>query len=264
MTKQRIELSLIISQIRASGCTSLRAIAAQLNTREIEAPWGGHWSAIQLQRVLNGAFQTSGFIPPVFTQSDGDKSLLTSVSRMESGAMSGEIIRGDGQPVNNQAQGTRMESFAPLAGSVVVLGYDQVGEVAGVSLQVRELMDDKGGLARGALLTVKQDQHHVQNAFIDADEIPELLKGFDALLSVSTNPTQFGFFEVKYKTRGNMELLVFNNRNGLISYAVKAGRGTVAQVFNCQNEHIRRLKNLFEFALEKLDSLPSTIPAVSR
>lgn len=53
VAKQRAELFPIISQIRATGCTSFRAIAAQLNTREIEAPRGGQWAAIQVQRVLN-------------------------------------------------------------------------------------------------------------------------------------------------------------------------------------------------------------------
>ncbi len=53
VAKQGAELIPIISQSRASGCNSLRAIAAQLNTREIEAPRGGQWAAVQVQRVLN-------------------------------------------------------------------------------------------------------------------------------------------------------------------------------------------------------------------
>ncbi len=53
VVKQRAELFPIISQIRASGCTSLREIAAQLNSREIEAPRGGQWAATQVQRVLS-------------------------------------------------------------------------------------------------------------------------------------------------------------------------------------------------------------------
>ena len=53
VAKQRAELFPIIRQIQASGSKSLRAIAAQLNTREIEAPRGGQWAAIQVQRVLN-------------------------------------------------------------------------------------------------------------------------------------------------------------------------------------------------------------------
>ena len=51
--KQRSELLPTITQIQAEGATTLRAIAAQLNAREIEAPRGGQWAAIQVQRVLN-------------------------------------------------------------------------------------------------------------------------------------------------------------------------------------------------------------------
>ncbi len=53
MIKQRAELLPTITQIQAEGATTLRAIAAQLNAREIEAPRGGQWTAIQVQRVLN-------------------------------------------------------------------------------------------------------------------------------------------------------------------------------------------------------------------
>jgi DNA invertase Pin-like site-specific DNA recombinase len=51
--KQRGELLPAITQIQAEGATTLRAIAAQLNAREIEAPRGGQWAAVQVRRVLN-------------------------------------------------------------------------------------------------------------------------------------------------------------------------------------------------------------------
>ena len=41
-----------VIEIQASGATTLRAIAAELNTRGIETPRGGKWSAIQVQRVI--------------------------------------------------------------------------------------------------------------------------------------------------------------------------------------------------------------------
>jgi DNA invertase Pin-like site-specific DNA recombinase len=49
--KQRAELLPTINQIRAEGATTLRAVAAQLNAKEIEAPRGGQWAAVQVQRV---------------------------------------------------------------------------------------------------------------------------------------------------------------------------------------------------------------------
>lgn len=51
----RNEMLPTISEIRAGGATTLRQIAAELNMREIPAPRGGEWSAMQVQRVLGGA-----------------------------------------------------------------------------------------------------------------------------------------------------------------------------------------------------------------
>jgi hypothetical protein len=46
------DVAAIIAQIKASGAVSLRAIAAQLNAREVPAPRGGQWQAKSVQRVL--------------------------------------------------------------------------------------------------------------------------------------------------------------------------------------------------------------------
>jgi DNA invertase Pin-like site-specific DNA recombinase len=49
----RAELAPTITAIRATGASSLRAIAAELNAREIPTPRRlGEWSAVQVQRVM--------------------------------------------------------------------------------------------------------------------------------------------------------------------------------------------------------------------
>lgn len=45
----------IITSIRASGASSLRAVAAELNARKIETARGGAWSAVQVGRILERA-----------------------------------------------------------------------------------------------------------------------------------------------------------------------------------------------------------------
>jgi DNA invertase Pin-like site-specific DNA recombinase len=42
----------VIAGIQGQGFTTLRAIAAELNMKDVEAPRGGEWSAVQVQRVL--------------------------------------------------------------------------------------------------------------------------------------------------------------------------------------------------------------------
>jgi DNA invertase Pin-like site-specific DNA recombinase len=50
--KGRAQLLPVIMEIQGQGITTLRAIAAELNDREVDAPRGGQWSAVQVQRVL--------------------------------------------------------------------------------------------------------------------------------------------------------------------------------------------------------------------
>ena len=49
------DLRPIITDVRASGASSLREIAAGLNQRGIPAARGGAWSAVQVKRVLERA-----------------------------------------------------------------------------------------------------------------------------------------------------------------------------------------------------------------
>jgi DNA invertase Pin-like site-specific DNA recombinase len=48
------DLAPIIANLQASGATSLRQIAAGLNKQGIRTPRGGTWSAVQVQRVIEG------------------------------------------------------------------------------------------------------------------------------------------------------------------------------------------------------------------
>jgi DNA invertase Pin-like site-specific DNA recombinase len=51
-TRRAADLAPLIKDIRATGATSLRAIARELNAQGITAPRGGEWSAAQVAAVL--------------------------------------------------------------------------------------------------------------------------------------------------------------------------------------------------------------------
>lgn len=51
--KSARELAPVLTEIQEGGCTSLRAIAAELNRRGIPTSRGGEWSAAQVSRVLD-------------------------------------------------------------------------------------------------------------------------------------------------------------------------------------------------------------------
>jgi len=150
---------------------------------------------------------------------------------------------------------TKMEGFKPADGSVVTFGYDDLGRVGAISVDVRELSDSKGTTVRGLLVEVVQGEYRDEKSFVDADEIPELLKGFDALLAVSVNPTSFKNFEVRYTTHGGLQLTAFNDNRGRIEYAVQAGEFTKAQSLGLSSGDMQKLKGLFEAAEQKIEAL---------
>lgn len=51
--RRALDLLPVVEVIRAEGCTSLRAIAAELNGRGITTARGGEWSAAQVMRLLH-------------------------------------------------------------------------------------------------------------------------------------------------------------------------------------------------------------------
>jgi hypothetical protein len=149
---------------------------------------------------------------------------------------------------------TRLEGFHPDAGTIVTLGYSELGSVSGVSVDVRELRAARTGTVRGLLVEITQGEYRQERSFVDADEIPELVRGVDAILAVGSNPTSFQQFEVRYTTRGELQLTAFNNTSGNISYSVRAGRITTAQKFISTSD-LQRLRTMFVAAQEKISSL---------
>ena len=151
---------------------------------------------------------------------------------------------------------TKIEAFKPSAGSVVTLAYDELGGVGGISVDVRELRDasSKSATVRGLLVEVIESQYRVERSFVDADEIPELLRGIDALLEVKNNPTSFQNFEVRYTTKGELRIVAFNSRSD-IKYSVDAGR-TLKASRHINADDMRKLRGIFAAAQAKLVALP--------
>jgi hypothetical protein len=138
---------------------------------------------------------------------------------------------------------------------VLTIGYDEVGTLGGfISIDVREMRDSKGGSVRGVVAEVTESQYRKERSFVDSDELPDLLKGFDALLGIDANPTQFKSFEVRYTTRGGFQLAAFNTDRGIL-YSVQAGRTTPARHIGLSATDVRKIRGAFDVALQKLATL---------
>ncbi len=152
---------------------------------------------------------------------------------------------------------TKLGSFEFSEGSLVTLGREDLGEVGGVEVDVRQLSDSTSGTSVSGLLVIVTggfEDDGVEGAFVDADELPELVAGLDALLAISANPTPFERFEVSYTTRGALELAVVNDRRDerRLRYAVRAGQITTAAAFLNAAE-MGELRGMFVAAQQKLE-----------
>ncbi len=142
---------------------------------------------------------------------------------------------------------TKVEAFRPAAGSIYTLGYNELGNISYmIEVDARELTDVRGAKVRGVRVEVTETQYRQERALIDADEIPELLRGIDALLAIKTNPTSYENFEVRYTTKGELQISAYGS-GAKIQYAVRAGRVTTATQ-RINEEGLRKLRGMFDAA----------------
>ena len=147
---------------------------------------------------------------------------------------------------------TKLEGFAAPPGSVLTVGYDRLGGVQGVSVEVRTIHDAHGASASGLVIEVAEGPTHREQSFVDADEIADLIKGMDTVLAVNGNPTAFDNFEVRYATRGELEIAALSTRARGAVYAVQAGRLVKAQRVGLSSGEMLKLRGLFDAGAQKL------------
>ena len=183
-----------------------------------------------------------------------NRAILTIVTGVAIACVRGQSTAADVRQVNQiPPPPTKLESFEPTPGLIVTMGRDELGSIKGVSVDVREMRETGREPVRG--LVVQATDTQTERSYIDADELPGLLKGIDSLLEVTTNPTQFQGFEVRYVTRGGLEITAFNRSSQLL-YTVQVGRLGTARKSGLTMSDMRQLRELFATAAQKLASLP--------
>lgn len=151
---------------------------------------------------------------------------------------------------------TQMEGFRAPIGAVVTVGYEVLGEVAGVSVDARELRASTGGRVRGVVVEVAEEKSPPQQSYVDVDELPDLLRGIDQLLNVTDNPTQFRNFEMHYATKGELELTASSSRNRGVVFSIEVGRLVKARRERLSAGELQQLRTLIEAASQKLATMP--------
>jgi hypothetical protein len=153
---------------------------------------------------------------------------------------------------------TLLEGFQPEAGTVVTLGFEELGMVARSSgtiyLDVRVVRDEKGNSASGVGLLISEGSDRREQLFVDADEIPALVRGLDALLSIAGNPTAFKKFEARYTTKARVAFVAYSIASGAIEFSVQTGRPTLATVVGLDAVEMFKMRVMFDTAHKRLAS----------
>lgn len=151
---------------------------------------------------------------------------------------------------------TKLEAFKPAAGTASVMAFTTVGKVQEIEVDAREVRDSKNVTVRGLVVAVTQNQYRAERAFVDVEEIPELLRGIDQILAVKENPSPgFKDFEVRYTTKGELRCVAFSYA-GKVRYSVEAGRVLRATRLIDEGE-MREFRNLIANAMAVLTAAPA-------
>ena len=152
---------------------------------------------------------------------------------------------------------TALEAFSVPPGQVLFSAYEDLGEVSGVFVEAREMRDGRTRRLRGVVVTIlgRQQAQLAEQAFVDLDELPDLMKAFDTLLAITTSQSgQFRNFDMRYSTRGELVLTASSTRNRGVIYGVEAGRvQRTRRTLNGGEFH--QLRTLVEAAQQKIATL---------
>jgi hypothetical protein len=150
---------------------------------------------------------------------------------------------------------TALEAFNVQPGEVLMTAYEDLGEVDGVFVEAREMRDPNGRRVRGIAVVIAGRLPTPEQAYVDPDEFVSLLKGFDALLAITTSPNgQFRNFDMRYSTRGELVLTASSTRNRGVIYGVEVGRMLRARR-TLNGGEFHQLRTLVEAAQQKLATL---------
>lgn len=125
---------------------------------------------------------------------------------------------------------TKLEAIEWRYESVLIKGFSQIATVnaRGADIRVDAVeLKDAGASTRalGIVVALREtDETPRENrAFIDYDEIDRLLKALDSIARVNETVTKLAGFEARYRTLGDLEIVVFRQARSGTAASFSAG-----------------------------------------
>jgi hypothetical protein len=125
----------------------------------------------------------------------------------------------------------KLEDFEGRVETLLIRGRHWVGTVRGQNgtarVEATEVRDSvTSDTASGAVITINADGGPADEirSLIDYDEIDALLRALDAAAKASESITRLSHFEVRYRTKGDFEIMVFKQlENNVVAAAIEGG-----------------------------------------
>ena len=125
----------------------------------------------------------------------------------------------------------KLEDFESRAETLLIKGRHWVGTVRGQSgagsarVEATEIRDPIAATTvSGVVITIEGGPQGENRSLIDYDEIDALLKAMDTALKAGDGISRLSHFEVRYRTKGDFEIMVFKQmENNAIAAAIEGG-----------------------------------------
>jgi hypothetical protein len=125
---------------------------------------------------------------------------------------------------------TKLEAIEWRYESVLIKGFSQVATVnvrgSDIRIDAVELKDaGSSSRALGIVVALREtgEPARENRAFIDYDEIDRLLRALDSIGRVNETVTKLAGFEARYRTLGDLEVVVFRQSRSGTAASVSAG-----------------------------------------
>ena len=169
---------------------------------------------------------------------------------------------------------TKLEEFEARVETVLVTGSSRVaimnaqpGTIRVDALEVKDTLN--GGRATGIVIIVRDGRRPAEGArppdvrrafdpgsraLVDYEEIDALIKALDTVAKADETVTKHTRFDVRYRTRGDFEVIVFRQTTGGNAAAVSAGYFEKETLLLSLDE-LTRLRHMIQEAKVRLDEL---------
>jgi len=154
----------------------------------------------------------------------------------------------------------KLEELESQVETVLVRGHTYVGTLklqggGSVRVEATEIRNAaNSNRITGVGITINPELTVEARSLIDYEEIDRLVKALDLLVKADDSITKLSHFEIRYRTRGDFEVMTVKQPNDSVVVAIEGGFFERTRLFLTPDE-LTKLRWLIAQAKEKLDEI---------